>query len=154
PAVLNLGASGTSVAQDDVILLRRNVPGLAGSASYAAPGENSTSSAGTQALRLIQGSATADWNYYMDSEWRDGDTAALKEMVVQGNWRVRLWARGVNNGDQLRVRFFRENQADFINQTFTLTTSWAQYTATANIAAGVDDITPPAVGQYRPILGF
>ena len=90
----------------------------------------------------------------MDSYWRDGDRTAGKMLIVKGNWHLEFWAKGKQNGDQLRVAFYRENEANFINQTISLTTDWQKYEFDVFVPEGMDGAAPYTNDEYHPILGL
>jgi len=118
--VLYLDSDGPAPEQWDVIFVRREMPGPAD----ADPSQVRPGSSGSQSLRLVpQGQAWQNaFNFYMDSVWRDGDRTAGKMMIVEGNWHFGIWARGNRDGAELRFRFFREGEAEFLNETVPLTT--------------------------------
>ncbi len=155
--VFYLDEDGTSPNEWDVLFVRKSWNGLAAADQYAVPDPATRpGSPGVQSLRLTHtGQAwEASYSFYMDSAWRDGDRTSGKMLIVKGNWQVEFWARGADEGDQLRVRFFREGEADFIDETVTLTSQWAQYTFDSHVPAGMDPIGPYTSGEYHPILGF
>lgn len=91
---------------------------------------------------------------FFDSFWRDGDRDAGKLFRIRGNWRLEFWAKGLQNGDTLRARFFREGEATFLDQVYSLTTNWQKYTTDFFVAPNADPAGPYTPTQYHPILTF
>ncbi|MDZ4861368.1 MAG: choice-of-anchor D domain-containing protein, partial [Candidatus Hydrogenedentes bacterium] len=89
---------------------------------------------------------------YMDSYWRDSEPAAGKMMIIRGNWRAEFWAKGKNIGDQMRVRFYREGEATFIDRIINLTTQWQHYELDAFVPDDTDSLGPYGPAEYRPLL--
>ncbi|MBX3473051.1 MAG: hypothetical protein KF754_01555 [Planctomycetes bacterium] len=152
----SLGGAGTAMAQYDVLYTRRTFAGAQGMHGGVGTVDTASPFSGTQSLRLGAG---LNASFVMDTAWRDGDQSSHKLLVVQGNWRVRLKARSANGTEQLIVRLRRDGGAPynptFINQTFSVGSSWATHTADANIAAGTDQTPYPwPAATYRPALVF
>ncbi|MCA8938021.1 MAG: hypothetical protein KDB68_17705, partial [Planctomycetes bacterium] len=154
----NLGSNGNIGLNDrDVMFTRRAFPGTAyGMHGSAGTPDTSNPYSGAQSLRMAPGE---NFDYVMDTSWRDGDQSSHKLIVVEGNWRVRIKARAANAGDQVQVRLYRDGGAPynptFINRTFTTTGSWATYTEDQTIAAGTDQTPNPwPTGTYKPALIF
>ncbi|MFQ5595391.1 MAG: hypothetical protein ACE5HA_14685 [Anaerolineae bacterium] len=156
--VFYLDSAGVAPEQWDAVMVRKELPGVAASgAAYSAdPTTVRPGSPGTQSLHLVNPGNTweAAYNFYMDSSWRDGDRDSGKLFIIQGNWHLEFWAKGKNDGDQLRVRFFREGEADFINETIPLTTDWQKIERNVFIPAGMDPVRSYTDQEYHPILGF
>lgn len=148
------GLDGTGPAPGplDVMLVRRAVPGIAGNTTYADTTARRPESPGRQSLRMT--GASARFDFYMDSYWRDGDRSAGKFLPVRGPWRAEVWAKGRNGGEGLRVQFLREGTAPFIDGRATLTAEWKLYSFEVNVPDGADPVRPYGAGEYRPILDF
>lgn len=89
---------------------------------------------------------------YFDSYWRDGDQTAGKLLKVEGKWRLEFWAKGKHNNDQLRARFYREGEADFLTTTINLTTAWEKYAVEATIPDTADKLGPYGPTDYHALL--
>jgi hypothetical protein len=155
--VFNLDQSGTAPEQWDVMFVRKTWDGLAATGDWAMPDPSSRpGSPGVQSIHLAHTGESwrASYSFYMDSAWRDGDRTSGKLFIVQGNWHVEFWARGANAGDELRVRFFREGEADFFDETISLSTAWEKYEFDTFVPADTDPLGPYGLGDYHPILGF
>ncbi len=160
--VFSLSGDATPLDQWDVIFLRKPLSGtLAG-----APGRDATlwpdptttrpGSPGRQSLRLTFPCQNwqAAYAFFMDSAWRDGDRSSGKLFLVEGDWRLEFWAKGKSAGDRLRARFVREGEANFIDETVTLTTDWQHFVFDVTVAPGVDPPGPYADDAYHPILAL
>jgi hypothetical protein len=156
--VFYLDQDGTVPEQWDVLFVRREWDGVASVTEWASADTTTTrpGSPGSQSLHLVYTGESwrSSYAFYMDSVWRDGDRTAGKLFIVQGNCHLEFWARGANEGDSLRARFFREGEADFIDETITLTTHWQKYEFDTFVPAGTDSLGPYTPDEYHPILGF
>jgi alpha-L-arabinofuranosidase len=147
-----LDSTGVAPQEYDVMLVRTQRGGIGGDTAIADTTTTCPNSPGTQSLHLVH---NADpFNFYMDTAWRDGDRASGKMLLVKGNWRLEFWAKGRSDGHQIRARFFRENEADFIDETITLTTAWQQYGFDVNVPDGTDPDRAYTDAEYHPALGF
>lgn len=151
--IFGLSKSGSVPEEGDVMFVRTEIPGIDGNTTIADPNQARPGSPGVQSLRLSS-DGTGQWNFYMDSFWRDGDTSVGKMLPVKGGWRVAVWAKGANGGEQARVQFFREGEANFLDETVTLTSEWQQFAWEFNVADGADPVGQYGPEDYRPILGF
>jgi hypothetical protein len=153
-----LDSDGTVPDQWDVMFVRREWDGMAGITDWAIPDATTTrpDSPGEQSLHLLfpDEAWRAPYVFYMDSSWRDGDRSSGKLFIIQGNWHLEFWAKGGKDGDQLRARFFREGEADFVDETVTLTTEWQKYEFDVFVPAGTDPVGPYGPDDYHPLLGF
>ncbi len=93
-------------------------------------------------------------NYYMDSEFRDNDTTAGKLQLIDGDWKLGFWAKGVNSGDSVRIRFQRTNEATFFDEVIPLTTSWQYIERNYSFPAGTDDPREYTELEPHPILAL
>ena len=147
-----LDSTGVAPQEYDVMLARTRRGGIGGQTGIADTTTTRPDSPGSQSLHLVH---NADpFNFYMDTAWRDGDRASGKLLLVEGNWRLEFWAKGKSDGNQIRARFFRENEADFIDETITLTTAWQQYQFDINVPDGTDPDRAYTDAEYHPPLGF
>lgn len=151
--VFDLGSEGTAPAENDVMFVRTEVPGINGNTAIADPNEARPGSPGTQSMRL---SAEGErmWTFYMDSYWRDGDTSIGKMLPIEGAWFAAVWAKGTGAGERVRIRFFREGEANFLDDTLELTDSWQEFVVPFDVAPGADPAGQYGPDDYRPILGF
>ncbi len=94
------------------------------------------------------------WATYFDSYWRDGDQSCGKLLKVEGTWKLEFWAKGKRNGDQMKVRFFREGETDFITHTVMLTNTWQHYEVTSTVSDTADRMGPYGASDYHPILSL
>lgn len=153
----DLGSNGGTPLDDrDVMFTRRTFTSISGMNSGVGAADTVNPYSGNQSLRLQPGD---DFTFVMDTSWRDGDQSSHKLLVVEGDWRIRLKARGANAGDQIRVRYFRDGGAPynptFLDRTFNLGSSWATYQEDQTIAVGTDQTPEPwPTGVYRPALTF
>jgi len=153
-----LDSPGTVPDQWDVMFVRREWPGMEGATEWATPDTTTTrpGSPGEQSLHLVfpDEAWQSPYHAYMDSSWRDGDRTSGKLFIIQGNWHLEFWAKGGKDGDQLRARFFREGEVDFIDQAFVLSTDWQHYEVDVFIPEGTDPLGPYGPEDYHPLLGF
>ncbi len=156
--VFYLDENGERPEKWDVIMVRKELPGISayGTGHSADTTEIRPGSPGTQSLRLVYSQEPWDpaYSFYMDSLWRDGDRSAGKLFLVKGNWRLRFWAKGAKDGDRLRFRFFREDEADFVDETIPLGTEWQKIERDVFIPEGMDPVRDYTDQEYHPILGF
>ncbi len=155
--VFNLDQNGAVPDQWDVMFIRKEWDGLAATSEWATPHPSARpGSPGSQSLHLVHTGQSwqASYSFYMDSAWRDGDRTSGKLFIVKGNWHVEFWARGASDGDVIRVRFFREGEADFFDETVSLTSQWVKYEFDSYVPLGADPLGPYTSGEYHPILGF
>lgn len=147
--VFDLDGTGPAPERMSVILLRQRIPGLRGdtaTVSSDAPG-------GTGQSLKLRADGTP-YRFYMDSYWRDGDRSAGKLLVIKDNYFLNFWAKAAHEGDQLRVRFFREGEGVFLDQTVDLNTSWRPFTNLIRLPEGVDPVRVYSDQEYHPILTF
>ena len=157
-----LDQGGTAPEMWDVMFMRQRLDGtLAGApgrwdARSADPTQSRPGSPGRQSMHLT--SPTESWmapyEFFMDSLWRDGDRDAGKLLLVEGNWHLEFWAKGNIDGAQLGAQFLREGEADFIDETISLTTGWQKYEFDVFVPQGTDSPGPYGDGDYHPILGL
>lgn len=151
--VFSLDGSGAAPERLSVMLLRRdNVPGLNGNTTAVDATTTRPGSPGRQSLHLENGGYT--YRFYMDSMWRDGDRTAGKLLVIEGNYYCSLWAKGASEGDELRVRFFREHEGVFLDERIPLTTQWQRIERRFTVPTGADPVRAYTDQEYHPILGF
>jgi hypothetical protein len=150
--VFDIDGTGPAPERMSVLLLRRRVPGIIGNTGIADPGQARPGSPGAQSMRLTAGGS--GFRAYMDSYWRDGDRSAGKLLVVRGAYRFAIWAKAARNGDQLRVRFFREGEGQFLDETIPLTTQWHLIERNFTVPEGADPVRHYDDGAYRPIIAF
>ena len=151
--VFDLGESDVVPGENDVMFVRTEVPGINGNLALADPEQARPGSLGTQSLRLAS-DETDQWNFYMDSYWRDGDRSIGKMLPVKGGWHCDVWAKGEQGGETARIRFFRENEASFLDEEITLTDEWQHFEWMFDVADGTDPVREYSGSEYRPILGF
>lgn len=150
--VFDIDGTGPAPERMSVLLLRRHVPGIGGNTAIADASQARPGSAGAQSMKL-----TADaggFRAYMDSYWRDGDRSAGKLMIIRGGYRFAIWAKAARDGDQLRVRFFREGEGQFLDATIPLSTQWQRIERSFTVPEGADPVRPYDDGAYRPIIAF
>jgi hypothetical protein len=156
--VFYLDSNGVGPQEWDVIMVRNELSGVAanGDGYSADPTMVRPGSPGNQSLHLVYSGVPWQpaYSFYMDSLWRDGDRDAGKLFVIQGNWHLEFWAKGKDEGDQLGVRFMREGEANFIDETISLTTEWQKIERDVFIPVGADPVRSYTDEEYHPILGF
>ncbi|MDX9758739.1 MAG: hypothetical protein RBU27_06225 [Bacteroidota bacterium] len=150
--VFDLDGSGPAPQRMSVMLLRRRVAGVRGSTAAADPGEKRPGSPGVQSMKLTAGGI--NFRQYMDSYWRDGDRSAGKLLVINGTYQFRIWAKAARDGDRLRVRFHREGEGSFLDETVSLTTQWQHVERIVTVPDGADPLRVYSDGEYHPILAF
>ncbi|MCB2204831.1 hypothetical protein KQI65_08775 [bacterium] len=151
--VFTLDGSGAAPGRLDVMLLRgKDIPGFGGNTSVADATTVRPGSPGRQSLRLTNGGYV--YRFYMDSLWRDGDRSAGKLLVINGQYHFSIWAKAAAEGDELRVRFFREGEANFLDERIALTTEWQHIERNFFVAEGADPVREYTEEEYHPILGF
>ncbi|MCC6488521.1 MAG: hypothetical protein IT364_13575 [Candidatus Hydrogenedentes bacterium] len=153
--VFYLDQPGPAPQEYDVLLVRKELKGIFVGTRMS---ENTVDTAsirpespGKQSLHL-SASGSPTWNVYLDSEWRDGDVTAGKLLVIEGPWRFAFWARGGESGGQLRARFYREGETEFVNEVLTLSPEWQLYEFAFDAAPGVDRNDGYREGDYHPLL--
>lgn len=158
--VFEMAEDGIEPDYLDVVAARKTLAGIAGypgmdtnavDTSTTRPG-----SPGTQSVHLRPRSEVWEPSYalYMDSFWRDSDRTASKMQIIEGPWRLAFWAKGANNGAQLRFEFRREGEATFFNETVTLSTDWQYFEFNRLIPVGQDKRRDYTVDEYHPLLVF
>lgn len=151
--VFYLDDSGAAPKEYDVLVVRQELPGVAtGSVmntSTVDTRDKRPGSPGSQSLRL---DSSGQWYLYLDSYWRDGDTSAGKLLVIEGNWVFSFWARGEGSGSRLRVRFQRDGETLFIDESVPITAEWKEYTFPFDAPHGQDRYGPYPEDSPHPIL--
>jgi len=147
-----LDSTGVAPQEYDVMLVHTQRGGIAGDTDIADTTTTRPNSPGSQSLDLVHNADPFD--FYMDTAWRDGDRASGKLLVVKGDWHLEFWAKSRNDGQQIRAHFFREGEADFIDETITLTANWQQYQFDVNVPDGTDPERAYTDAEYHPALGF
>lgn len=158
--VFGLADDGTAPAYLDVVSARKTLEGNAGYPGMELDPVDTTTtrpgSPGTQSFHLRPQSETWEPSYalYMDSFWRDSDRTASKMLIVEGPWRLAFWAKGQNNGTQIRFEFRREGEGTFFNETVTLSTEWQRFEFNRLIPVGQDKRRDYTADEYHPLLVF
>jgi len=150
--VFQLQPPGEIPGKMSVMLVRKPLPGLSGNMALADTSQTRPGSPGSQSLHLVHDSSV--YNFYMDSYWRDGDRGAGKLLVIRGEYRLSFWARGKDNGDRIRVRFFREGEGTFLDETISLSPDWQRIERVFSVADDLDPVREYTDAEYHPILGF
>ncbi|MCZ7557364.1 MAG: hypothetical protein M5R41_13265 [Bacteroidia bacterium] len=150
--VFDFDTDGTAPQRMSVMRIQRDIAGFNGNGSIVDATSVRPGSPGKQALRLSNGGYS--FRYYMDSLWRDGDPSAGKLLVINGEYVCRLWARGLRGGERLRIRFFREGEYTFLDETVALGTDWQMIERRFTVPAGADQVRPYSSSEYHPILAF
>lgn len=150
---------GNAPNQWDVVIARKQFSHSFGSPTPSESADVTTKRPGSPGVQSLHATYPgASWKpvyaTYFDSLWRDGDKSAGKLMKVQGEWTLEFWAKGKNNGDQLRAKFYREGEGDFIAHTVLLTNQWQQYKVTANVSETADRLGPYGPTDYHPLLAL
>jgi hypothetical protein len=157
--ILYLDSAGADPGVNDIIFLTRTIDEFPELSDIAVL-ETADLPPGTDGVHAVRLSydPVETWrfglNYYMDSDWRDGDVSAGKLQLIDGDWTFSCWAKAVNPGDSLRIRFQRTNEATFIDETIPLTTTWQQITRTYSFPEGTDDPRTYTELEPHPILAF
>lgn len=157
--VFHLDQSGPVPAVWDVMFVRKPVDALPDLGDFAEveAGDARPGSPGVRCLRL-KGDPQAAWrasrSWYMDSYYRDGDLSAGKLQLVKGDWRFSVWAKGTAPGDTLRILFRRDGEANFVDETFTLSTQWQLIERDYHITEGLDQDRDYIDSEPHPILSF
>lgn len=152
-----LDEDGEAPDEWDVLIVRTELPGMdawpAMNTAIVDPNEARPGSPGRQSLRLRNedGSSRGYYLHY-DSEWRDGDQQAGKLLVVQGPWQFAFWAKAKRKGDAVRIRFFREGEAEFVNELVRLEEEWKHYSLPFEVKAGVDRVSGYGPNDYHPLV--
>ena len=157
-----LDGDSTPLEHSDVMFVRQQLDGTLDVAPgrwdtmSADPTETRPGSPGQQSMRLTAPDQTwkASYEFFMDSPWRDGDRNAGKLLLVKGNWHLEFWAKGNYAGAQLRARFYREGEVDFIDETVSLSTDWQKFEFDVYVSEGADSPGPYTDEEYHPLLGF
>lgn len=150
--VFDLDGTGPAPERMSVILLRQRLPGLGGNAAVVDNTAVRPGSSGKQSLKLTAGDYS--FRFYMDSYWRDGDRTAGKLLLINGDYYFSIWAKAARDGDQLRVRFFREGEGSFLDEAISLTTQWQHIERNFTVPEGADRLGPYTNAEYHPILAF
>ncbi|MCC6152284.1 MAG: hypothetical protein IT367_00900 [Candidatus Hydrogenedentes bacterium] len=149
--------NGTAPDTWSVVFVRQQFTKSFGSKLPSVNADTATTRPGSPGVQSYHGFwPGADWmpiaTQYFDSYWRDSQFEAGKMMIIEGPWRIEFWAKGKNNGDQMRVRFAREGEGSFINRQFGLSTQWQKYSFDFDVAPGADKLGPYTPTDYHPIL--
>ncbi|MCX7020669.1 MAG: hypothetical protein NTW26_00075 [bacterium] len=156
--VFYLDTDGPAPNQYDVMFVRRNWSGSFPSTAWSFPDTSTTrpGSPGLQSLRLVYPGPIGmpSYAFYMDSGWRDGDRTSGKLFLVKGNWRLEFWAKGNREGAQIRARFARDGEYNFVDQTIALTTDWRRYAFDVSLPSDADRPGPYTPEENHPILSF
>ena len=151
--VFYLDKSGTAPLEYDVFIVRQKLPGLAAGPRMETSSVDTTTvrpgSPGKQSLRL---KSSGPWYLFLDSYWRDGDTTAGKLLLVEGPWTLSFWAKGEDRGSRLHIRFQRDGEAVFIDQSVPLSAEWKQYTLSFDAPKGMDRYGGYSESDYHAIL--
>jgi alpha-L-arabinofuranosidase len=160
------GPAGPAPQKDDIMIVRRTVPGYKGDLEKASTENIAPGSPGKQSLRL-----TADQHYtqYLDAFYRDIEDDSGKDYIVRGQWRFTGWVKGTP-GDSVALVFFREKDKTndlpytyFLKKTVTFDqTGWVEVDESFEVKDGVDPNTeyPSSfdgntfLWGVRPILGI
>jgi hypothetical protein len=148
----DFGSDGPIPQRMSVLRLQRDIPGYYGNTSVVDATTVRPGSPGRQALRLTEGGYV--YRFYMDSLWRDGDRSAGKLLIIRGEYICRLWVRARTPGDRLRIRFFREGEGVFLDQTLSPATEWGLFEHRFTVPEGADPLREYSDSEYRPILAF
>jgi len=88
-------------------------------------------STGTQAIDIALNGSAHTLPQYQDGQPGNYTGTARNWIQVTGSWTVSCWAKAVSAAaPSLNLSFGRIGSTAFFNQTFTPTSSWAQYTNT------------------------
>ncbi|MGB5075787.1 MAG: hypothetical protein WBQ23_16775, partial [Bacteroidota bacterium] len=150
--VFDLDGTGVAPERMSVILLRRSLPGLGGITAVVDSTTIRPGSPGRQSMKLTAGGFS--FRFYMDSYWRDGDRTAGKLLLINGEYYFSIWAKAARVGEQLRVRFFREGEGSFLDESIPLTTQWQRIERSFTVPEGADKLGPYTDAEYHPILAF
>ena len=148
---------GNAPQQWDVIIARKQFTHSLGSSTPSPNVDVTSKRPGSPGVQSFHATFPgADWQpvyaTHFDAYWRDGDQSAGKLLQVKGDWTLEFWAKGKKNGDQLRARFYREGEGDFISHTVLLTNTWQHYTVSTNVADTADRLGPYGPADYHPLL--
>lgn len=144
----------------NVMFVRKTWAGALGATEWGTPDLSTTrpGSPGRQSLHLAPppDSWRSAYHAYLDSGWCDGDQTSGKFIIIEGNWHLEFWAKGGKAGDRLLVRFFRENEATFLEQTITFASAdWQRYTFDFNVPPGADHPSDSyGPDDDHPLVGF
>lgn len=148
----DLGADGPIPQRMSVLRLHRLIPGYNGNTAVVDATSVRPGSPGVQSLRLTNGGNS--YRFYMDSLWRDGDRSAGKLLVIRGEYICRVWAKAAGPGDRLRIRFFREGEGVFLDESISPGTEWRQIERRFTVPDGADPVRAYTDEEYHPILAF
>ncbi|NUM55984.1 MAG: hypothetical protein HUU46_20275 [Candidatus Hydrogenedentes bacterium] len=153
--VFYLDGGGPAPNEWDVLVVRRDLPGLVAGprmATDCVSNDVRPGSPGKQSLHLKAGGEWSKCEVYMDSEWRDGDKSAGKLIVVRGPWKISFWAKGKGVADRIRVMFHREGEGSFIDESIKLSPQWQLIERAFTVPDGADKLGPYNEGDYHPLL--
>ena len=114
-------------------------------------------SPGIQCLRLSVDPAQlwrASRSWYVDTLWNNIDLSAGKLQLADGEWNFSAWVKGTQAGDTLRIKLFRSQEGNYIDETFALTTQWQLIERTYVIPEGTDDPRVYTEVEAHPNLAF
>ncbi len=142
-----------SVANDDVIIVRRALPGFEGDRhqlNQADDNQRRPGSPGEQSLRLLPPDEAwqPSFEYHMDSYWRDGDPDAGKLLIIRGSYRLEFWAKAERANESIRVAFHREGQPPFFTESIPLTSRWQKISRNFYAPPGADPFGEPIEVNY------
>jgi len=160
------GPAGPAPNENDILIVRRDVPGYYADLEKGSTEEVRPGSPGTQSLRLTAGQ---QYVQYLDASYRDIEMDMDKEYIVRGQWRFHGWVKG-SPGTSVRLLFYREldktnelGWTHFLDKTVTFAEDgWVEVDESFFVEDGLDPNTPypPSFdgGTFlwgvRPILGI
>lgn len=154
-----LDSTGPTPNAGDIIFLRNPIHVLPddGALAEVEVGDARPGSPGVQSLRLSKNPLElwrASRTWYLDTVWSTGDRTAGKLQLADGTWNFSVWAKGTQVGDELDIKFQRQNEGTFFQETFPLTTGWQLIERTYQVAPGSDDDRTYTDLENHPLLVF
>ncbi|HRI89538.1 MAG TPA: hypothetical protein PK869_14795, partial [Candidatus Hydrogenedentes bacterium] len=155
--VFYLDGGGQTPAEWDVLVIRRELPGIASGprmvTDCVVTGDTRPDSPGKQSLRITPGD-DGKFVLYLDSEWRDGDATAGKLLRIHGEWKLALWAKSAKGPARIRIHFAREGETTFVDEIVSVTNEWQLIERSFSVADDADKLGPYDKDAYRPLLTF
>lgn len=118
-----LNNGGTVPVTDSAVIVRKEIPGFHTDqpSSYATVDtQTRPGSTGKQSLKLSPSYYEPAYLVGFDSLSRDAEKDAGKLRIVEGNWRLSLWIKAEQAGQEIDIRFNRVRETTFYVEHITL----------------------------------
>ncbi|MEM7534480.1 MAG: hypothetical protein AAF639_20020 [Chloroflexota bacterium] len=152
--VFHLDSDGAVPAEWDTLFVSKPISGIANDWGNNYTADTTTTRPGSPGQQSVHMVHSAAYSLFMDNNWGGKFPTSGKMILMEGNWRLSVWAKAKTNGEEMWVRFRRGDEATFIDETLTLTDGWQEYTIDVNIPVGTDPIGPYGESGSHPNLSL